>query len=60
MWKGNVVKKRCDCIPVGNIVVTAAVVETQKCVKLKTTLKLEFKFDSMTVVLHSPNKNEVS
>ncbi|XP_078809182.1 intermembrane lipid transfer protein VPS13A isoform X3 [Oryzias latipes] len=42
-----------------NIVVTAAVVETQKYVKLKTTLKLEFKFDSMTVVLHSPNKNEM-
>ncbi|MEQ2310370.1 hypothetical protein AMECASPLE_008153, partial [Ameca splendens] len=41
----------------GNTVVIAAVVETQKHTKLKTTLKLDFKFDSMTVVLHSPNEN---
>jgi len=40
-------------------VVTAAVVETQKDRKLKTTLKLHFKFDSMTLVLHSPNENMV-
>ncbi|XP_026177375.1 intermembrane lipid transfer protein VPS13A isoform X2 [Mastacembelus armatus] len=42
-----------------NTVVTAAVVETQKSIKLKTTLKLDFKFDSMTVVLYSPNVNEI-
>ncbi|XP_035999665.1 vacuolar protein sorting-associated protein 13A isoform X1 [Fundulus heteroclitus] len=41
----------------GNTVVIAAVVETQKHSKLKTTLKLDFKFDSMTVVLYSPNEN---
>uniref|UniRef100_A0A3Q1IKJ5 Uncharacterized protein n=1 Tax=Anabas testudineus TaxID=64144 RepID=A0A3Q1IKJ5_ANATE len=39
----------------GNTVVIAAVVETQKNSKLKSTLKLDFKFDSMTVVLYSPN-----
>ena len=39
--------------------VTAAVVETQKNSKLKSTLKLDFKFDSMTLVLYSPNGNEV-
>lgn len=38
---------------------TAAVVETQKNSKLKNTLKLDFKFDSMTLVLYSPNGNEV-
>ncbi|XP_028269802.1 intermembrane lipid transfer protein VPS13A isoform X2 [Parambassis ranga] len=42
-----------------NTVVTAAVVETQKNSKLKSTLKLDFKFDSMTVVLYSPNENEI-
>lgn len=36
-----------------NTVVTAAVVETQKTKKLKTTLKLFFKFDAMTLVLYS-------
>lgn len=41
-----------------NTVVTAAVVETQKNTKLKTTLKLDFKFDSMTLVLFTPNGNE--
>ncbi|XP_045891706.1 vacuolar protein sorting-associated protein 13A isoform X2 [Micropterus dolomieu] len=41
-----------------NTVVTAAVVETQKNNKLKTTLKLDFKFDSMTLILYSPNGNE--
>ncbi|KAM7018715.1 intermembrane lipid transfer protein VPS13A isoform 2-T2 [Tautogolabrus adspersus] len=40
-----------------NTVVTAAVVETQKTSKLKSTLKLDFKFDSMTLVLYSPNGN---
>ncbi|XP_062274089.1 vacuolar protein sorting-associated protein 13A isoform X2 [Scomber scombrus] len=42
-----------------NTVVTAAVVETQKNSKLKSTLKLDFKFDSMTLVLYSPNGNEL-
>ncbi|XP_037536948.1 vacuolar protein sorting-associated protein 13A [Nematolebias whitei] len=42
-----------------NTVVTAAVVETQKPSKLKTTLKLDFKFDSMTLVLYSPNEHVV-
>lgn len=39
--------------------VTAAVVEPQKRTKLKSTLKLDFKFDSMTLVLYSPNENVV-
>uniref|UniRef100_A0A7N6BFF1 Vacuolar protein sorting 13 homolog A n=1 Tax=Anabas testudineus TaxID=64144 RepID=A0A7N6BFF1_ANATE len=43
-----------------NTVVIAAVVETQKNSKLKSTLKLDFKFDSMTVVLYSPNVNELT
>ncbi|XP_062237859.1 vacuolar protein sorting-associated protein 13A isoform X1 [Platichthys flesus] len=42
-----------------NMVVTAAVVETQKNSKLKSTLKLDFKFDSMTLVVFSPNGNEL-
>ncbi|XP_051807014.1 vacuolar protein sorting-associated protein 13A isoform X1 [Acanthochromis polyacanthus] len=42
-----------------NTVVTAAVVETQKNSKLKNTLKVDFKFDSMTVVVYSPNENEI-
>lgn len=49
----------CYNFVVDNTVVTAAVVETQKKGKLKTTLKLDFKFDSMTLVLYSPNENEV-
>ncbi|XP_068165987.1 intermembrane lipid transfer protein VPS13A [Antennarius striatus] len=40
-----------------NTVVTAAVVETQINGNLKNTLKLDFKFDSMTLVLYSPNEN---
>ncbi|AWP07199.1 putative vacuolar protein sorting-associated protein 13A [Scophthalmus maximus] len=43
--------------PSSNTVVTAAVVETQKNSKLKNTLKLDFKFDSMTLVVYSPNGN---
>nr|XP_015222054.1 PREDICTED: vacuolar protein sorting-associated protein 13A [Lepisosteus oculatus] len=43
----------------GNTVVTAAVVESQKPTKLKTTLRLDFKFDSLTLVLYSPNGSEV-
>ncbi|XP_031164574.1 vacuolar protein sorting-associated protein 13A isoform X1 [Sander lucioperca] len=42
-----------------NTVVTAAVVEPQKSSKLKSTLKVDFKFDSMTLVLYSPNGNEI-
>ncbi|XP_008285200.1 intermembrane lipid transfer protein VPS13A isoform X2 [Stegastes partitus] len=42
-----------------NTVVIAAVVETQTNSKLKTTLKVDFKFDSMTVVVYSPNENEI-
>lgn len=44
---------------IGNTVVTAAVVETQQNIKMKTTLKLDFKFDSMTLVLYSPQENLV-
>ncbi|XP_028980284.2 vacuolar protein sorting-associated protein 13A isoform X3 [Esox lucius] len=43
----------------GNTVVTAAVVEPQKTTKLKNTLKLDFRFDSMTLVLYSPNGPEM-
>ncbi|XP_015249617.1 PREDICTED: vacuolar protein sorting-associated protein 13A isoform X2 [Cyprinodon variegatus] len=44
----------------GNTVVIAAVVETQKHSKPRTTtLKLDFKFDSMTLVLYSPNENVI-
>lgn len=49
----------CAHFMAGNTVVTAAVVETQKSVKLKSTLKLDFMFDFMTLVLYSPNANEV-
>ncbi|XP_034728114.1 vacuolar protein sorting-associated protein 13A isoform X2 [Etheostoma cragini] len=42
-----------------NIVVTAAVVEPHKSSRLKSTLKVDFKFDSMTLVLYSPNGNEI-
>ncbi|XP_056231457.1 vacuolar protein sorting-associated protein 13A isoform X2 [Seriola aureovittata] len=45
--------------PSSNTVVIAAVVETQKNSKLKSTLKLDFKFDSMTLVVYSPNGNEI-
>ncbi|XP_047447117.1 vacuolar protein sorting-associated protein 13A isoform X3 [Mugil cephalus] len=47
-----------DNVVAGNTVVTAAVVETQQSGKLKSKLKLDFKFDSMTLVLYSPNENE--
>uniref|UniRef100_A0A8C4GTN9 Vacuolar protein sorting 13 homolog A n=1 Tax=Dicentrarchus labrax TaxID=13489 RepID=A0A8C4GTN9_DICLA len=52
----NVPYKYVVCA-VGNTVVTSAVVETHKNSKLKNTLKLDFKFDSMTLVLYSPNEN---
>ncbi|XP_068460599.1 intermembrane lipid transfer protein VPS13A isoform X2 [Clinocottus analis] len=42
-----------------NTVVTSAVVEPYKSSKLKSTLKVDFKFDSMTLVLYSPNVNEL-
>ncbi|XP_058492942.1 vacuolar protein sorting-associated protein 13A isoform X2 [Solea solea] len=42
-----------------NTVVTAAIVETRMNNKLKSTLKLDFKFDSMTLVVYSPNVNVI-
>ncbi|XP_044301886.1 vacuolar protein sorting-associated protein 13A isoform X2 [Varanus komodoensis] len=42
----------------GVTVVTAAVVEMHPSVKVKTTLKLDFQFDSLTLVLYSPNSNQ--
>nr|XP_020458048.1 vacuolar protein sorting-associated protein 13A isoform X1 [Monopterus albus] len=45
--------------PSSNTVVTAAVVEMQKNSKLKSTLKLNFLFDSLTLVLYSPNGDEM-
>lgn len=39
--------------------VTAAVVETQQNIKMKTTLKLDFKFDSMMLILYSSQENVV-
>uniref|UniRef100_A0A8B9RG09 Vacuolar protein sorting 13 homolog A n=1 Tax=Astyanax mexicanus TaxID=7994 RepID=A0A8B9RG09_ASTMX len=42
----------------GTTVVTAAVVEGQKAAKLKSTLKLYFKFDSMTLVLYNSSGSE--
>ncbi|NXC36667.1 VP13A protein, partial [Campylorhamphus procurvoides] len=44
----------------GVTVVTSAVVELHSPVKIKTTLKLDFKFDSLTLVLYSPNSKEVN
>ncbi|XP_072538496.1 intermembrane lipid transfer protein VPS13A isoform X2 [Salminus brasiliensis] len=42
----------------GTTVVTAAVVEGQKAAKLKSTLKLHFKFDSMTLALYNSSGSE--
>uniref|UniRef100_A0A9J8AM67 Vacuolar protein sorting 13 homolog A n=1 Tax=Cyprinus carpio carpio TaxID=630221 RepID=A0A9J8AM67_CYPCA len=56
--KGDTVSTKDSQSSGGNTVVTAAVVEGQKTGKLKNTLKLDFKFDSMTIVLYSPN-NEI-
>lgn len=53
--KGDTVSTKDSLSSGGNTVVTAAVVEGQKTGKLKNTLKLDFKFDSMTLVLYSPN-----
>ncbi|XP_028822843.1 vacuolar protein sorting-associated protein 13A-like isoform X3 [Denticeps clupeoides] len=43
----------------GNTVVTAAVVETQRVSKMKNTLKLDFKFDSLTLALYSPTESRL-
>uniref|UniRef100_A0A8B9CKS9 Vacuolar protein sorting 13 homolog A n=1 Tax=Anser brachyrhynchus TaxID=132585 RepID=A0A8B9CKS9_9AVES len=43
----------------GVTVVTSAVVELHSPVKIKTTLKLDFRFDSLTLVLYSPNSKQV-
>lgn len=39
---------------------TSAVVELHSPMKIKTTLKLDFRFDSLTLVLYSPNSKQVS
>ncbi|XP_016103444.1 intermembrane lipid transfer protein VPS13A [Sinocyclocheilus grahami] len=57
--KGDTVSTKDSQSSGGNTVVTAAVVEGPKTGKLKNTLKLDFKFDSMTLVLYSPNNNEI-
>ncbi|KAM4808096.1 intermembrane lipid transfer protein VPS13A [Rhinophrynus dorsalis] len=41
----------------GTTVVTAAVVETYTPVKVKTTMKVDFKFDSLTLDLYSAKSN---
>uniref|UniRef100_A0A8C3VFY7 Vacuolar protein sorting 13 homolog A n=1 Tax=Catharus ustulatus TaxID=91951 RepID=A0A8C3VFY7_CATUS len=41
-------------------VVTSAVVELHSPMKIKTTLKLDFRFDSLTLVLYSPNSKQVN
>ncbi|XP_051963977.1 intermembrane lipid transfer protein VPS13A-like isoform X2 [Xyrauchen texanus] len=56
--KGDTVSTKDSQSSGGKTVVTAAVVEGQKTGKLKTTLKLNFQFDSMTLVLYSPSTNE--
>uniref|UniRef100_A0A8C0C300 Vacuolar protein sorting 13 homolog A n=1 Tax=Buteo japonicus TaxID=224669 RepID=A0A8C0C300_9AVES len=40
-------------------VVTSAVVELHSPMKIKTTLKLDFRFDSLTLVLYSPNSKQI-
>uniref|UniRef100_A0A670YV26 Vacuolar protein sorting 13 homolog A n=1 Tax=Pseudonaja textilis TaxID=8673 RepID=A0A670YV26_PSETE len=45
-------------IPSGTTVVTSAVVEMHSSVKVKTTLKLDFQFDSLTLVLYSPQSKQ--
>uniref|UniRef100_A0A8C3E5Z7 Vacuolar protein sorting 13 homolog A n=1 Tax=Corvus moneduloides TaxID=1196302 RepID=A0A8C3E5Z7_CORMO len=44
----------------GVTVVTSAVVELHSPMKTKTTLKLDFRFDSLTLVLYSPNSKQVN
>uniref|UniRef100_A0A8B9SDI8 Vacuolar protein sorting-associated protein 13A n=1 Tax=Apteryx owenii TaxID=8824 RepID=A0A8B9SDI8_APTOW len=41
-------------------VVTSAVVELHSPIKIKTTLKLDFRFDSLTLVLYSPNSKQAA
>uniref|UniRef100_A0A672UD78 Vacuolar protein sorting 13 homolog A n=1 Tax=Strigops habroptila TaxID=2489341 RepID=A0A672UD78_STRHB len=41
-------------------VVTSAVVELHSSMKIKTTLKLDFRFDSLTLVLYSPDSKQVT
>ncbi|XP_060618149.2 intermembrane lipid transfer protein VPS13A isoform X1 [Anolis sagrei] len=43
----------------GTTVLTSAVVEMHSSVKVKTTLKLDFQVDSLTLVLYSPNSNQL-
>uniref|UniRef100_A0A671T9Z2 Vacuolar protein sorting 13 homolog A n=1 Tax=Sinocyclocheilus anshuiensis TaxID=1608454 RepID=A0A671T9Z2_9TELE len=50
--RGDTVSTKDSQSSGGNTVVTAAVVEGPKTGKLKNTLKLDFKFDSMTLVLY--------
>lgn len=38
---------------------TSAVVELHSPVKIKTTLKLDFRFDSLTLVLYNSNSKQV-
>uniref|UniRef100_A0A8C9TJI0 Vacuolar protein sorting 13 homolog A n=1 Tax=Scleropages formosus TaxID=113540 RepID=A0A8C9TJI0_SCLFO len=53
LWTQVCLKERSSALMplcfLGNTVVTAAVVESQKVSKLKNTLKLDFKFDCMTL-----------
>uniref|UniRef100_A0A8V5GFH9 Uncharacterized protein n=1 Tax=Melopsittacus undulatus TaxID=13146 RepID=A0A8V5GFH9_MELUD len=42
----------------GVTVVTSAVVELHSSMKIKTTLKLDFRFDSLTLVLYSPDSKQ--
>ncbi|XP_053322855.1 intermembrane lipid transfer protein VPS13A isoform X2 [Spea bombifrons] len=48
-------QKMAETSSSGTTVVTAAVVETYAPVKIKTTLKLDFQFDSLTLRLYSSN-----
>ncbi|XP_060787336.1 vacuolar protein sorting-associated protein 13A isoform X2 [Neoarius graeffei] len=58
--KADVVSTKDSQESGGTTVVTAAVVEGQKTAKLKSTLKLHFKFDSMTLVLYSSSGSETA
>ncbi|XP_039606495.1 vacuolar protein sorting-associated protein 13A isoform X2 [Polypterus senegalus] len=46
--------------PGGTTVITAAVVEAQKPARLKSTLKLNFQFDSLTLVLYSSAGTQIT
>uniref|UniRef100_G1KEL4 Vacuolar protein sorting 13 homolog A n=1 Tax=Anolis carolinensis TaxID=28377 RepID=G1KEL4_ANOCA len=43
----------------GTTVFTSAVVEMHSSVKVKTSLKLDFQVDSLTLVLYGPNSNQL-